>query len=134
MIELTNTTELTLAPGANAVFNAVLLKCGCDTCTTNGTGSIKLRRNGVYEVRFTGNIGTTGATGTAQLSVALSGFAYPPSLIVSETTTAGELNSVERTFYLKNCCGDFDRLTVVNSGTETITIGVNAIFSAREVC
>ena len=60
MIELTNTTELTLAPGANAIFNSVLLKCGSDTCTTNGTGSIKLCRNGVYEVRFTGNIGTTG--------------------------------------------------------------------------
>lgn len=98
-----------------------------------GEGRIKLRCCGPYEVRFTGNIGTSGDAGTAQLSIAMGGVTYPPSTIISETATAGTLNAVERTFYLANCCGDYDRLTVTNTGTTALTIGANAIFSARLV-
>lgn len=133
MIELSNSAELTLQPGQTAIFDTVLLHTGCDTCTRSSTGSIKLRCCGPYEVRFTGNIGTAGDTGTAQLSIAMGGVTYPPSTIISETATVGTLNAVERTFYLANRCGDYDRLTVTNTGTTALTIGANAIFSARLV-
>lgn len=66
-------------------------------------------------------------------SIAMGGVTYPPSTIISETATAGTLNAVERTFYLTNCCGDYDRLTVTNTGTTALTIGANPIFSARLV-
>lgn len=134
MIELTNSTELTLAAGQTAVFDTVLLDKGCATCTRQGTGSIKLRKCGVYEVRFTGNIGVSGATGVAQLSIQMGGVTYTPSTMQSETTTAGNLNAVEKTFWVNNCCGDYSRLTVVNTGTTSVTIGAGAIFSARKIC
>lgn len=134
MIELTNSTELTLAAGQTAVFDTVLLNKGCATCTRQGTGSIKLRSCGVYEVRFTGNIGVSGATGVAQLSIQMGGVTYNPSTVQSETSTEGDLNAVEKTFWLDNCCGDYSRLTVVNTGTTVVTIGVGSIFAARRIC
>ena len=134
MIELTNSTELTLAAGQTAVFDTVLLSKGCSTCTRQGTGSIKLRSCGVYEVRFTGNIGVSGATGVAKLSIQMGGVTYNPSTVQSETSTEGDLNAVEKTFWLPNCCGDYSRLTVVNTGTTVVTIGVGSIFAARRIC
>lgn len=134
MTELTNSTELTLAAGQTAVFDTVLLNKGCATCTWNGTGSIKLRGCGIYEVRFTGNIGVSGATGVAQLSIQMGGVTYNPSTIQSETSTEGNLNAVEKTFWLNGCCGDYSRLTVVNTGTTAVTIGIGSIFSARRIC
>lgn len=134
MIELSNSTALTLAAGQTAVFDTVLLDKGCATCTRQGTGSIKLRNCGVYEVRFTGNIGVSGGTGVAQLSIQMGGVTYTPSTMQSETTTEGDLNAVEKTFWLDNCCCDYSRLIVVNTGTTAVTIGVGSIFAARKIC
>lgn len=135
MIQLTNSAAITLTAGQTAVFNTVLIDNeSCATCTRPGTGSIKMCQCGTYEVRFSGNIGTSGAAGTAQLSIALSGAPYAPSVVLSETSTAGNLNAVEKTFWVDNCCGDYSRLTVVNTGTTSVTIGAGAIFSARKIC
>lgn len=134
MIELTNSTALILAAGQTAVFDTVLLNKGCSTCTRNGTGSIKLRKCGVYEVRFSGNIGVSGGTGAAQLSMSLGGVPYASSTVISQTAAAGDLNAVEKTVLLDNNCCDYSRVTIVNNGTNAVTIGVGSIFSARRIC
>lgn len=138
MIELTNSSALTLTAaggsGSTAIFDTTFLKCGHTECTRSGTGSIKLCCKGVYEIRFTGNIGTSGTTGVAQLNISIGGVNFPQGLITSETSTDGDLNAVERTFYVNNCCGDYDRITITNTGTTPVTIGAGAIFSATKVC
>lgn len=136
MIELTNSAAITLAVGATAVFDSVFYKTckDCTTCSRNGTGVIKMCCSGAYEIRFTGNIGVSGATGLAQLNIAIDGTNYPQGLINSETSTEGDLNSVERTFVIPNCKYDCARVSVVNTGTVPVTIGVGAILSVKKVC
>lgn len=133
MMELTNSAALTVAAGETVIFDTILFRCGCDTCTRTGTGSIKMRQNGLYEVRFTGNVATTDAAGTAQLSLELGGIVLPTGTILSQTATAGAANAVERTLYEVNCCGDYSRVTLVNTGTVPVTISPGAVLSVRKV-
>ena len=72
MIVLSNSTEQTLSPGQSLTFDLVKLHTGCAERHRPGTGSVKLRCNGVYEVYFGGNIGGH-ASGLAQLLVELCG-------------------------------------------------------------
>lgn len=136
MIELTNSAELTLAAGATAIFDTVFYKTknDCTTCAKTGTGVIKMCCSGAYEVKFTGNIGVSGATGLAQLNIAVDGANYPQGQIYSETTTEGNTNSVERSFTIPNCKYDCTRVSLVNTGTVPVTIGVGAILAVKKVC
>ena len=79
MIELSTTTALELSPGQAITFSSIPLKTGCAECTRMGTGSVKLRANGVYVVSFSANIGATTATTAAQLSIQLGGMTIPES-------------------------------------------------------
>lgn len=133
MLELTNSSALTLAAGETAIFDTVRFRFGADTCTKAGTGSIKMRCNAVYEVRFTGNIATADAAGTAQLAIETGGVVDPAGTILSQTATAGAANAVERTLYEVNCCGDYSRVTVVNTGTVPVVIEPGAVLSVRKV-
>lgn len=136
MTELTNSAAITLPAGATAVFDSEFLSQRCNDCTTcskNGTGVIKMCCGGVFEVRFTGNIGVSAATGLAQLAIRIDGTDYPQGQIRSETATAGNLNSVERTFYISNCSCDCSRVSLVNTGTTPVTIGIGAILSVKKV-
>lgn len=135
MIQLTNSADITLTPNQIAVFDTVLIdNKSCATCARPGTGSIKMCQCGIYEVRFGGNIGVSGADGIAQLTVQVGGVNLNPYTVQSETSTAGDLNAVEKTFWVDNCCCDYSRLTVANTGTTTVSIGAGAIFSARKIC
>ncbi len=130
MIVLSNTVAQTLAPGEAATFNDVILHSGCGECHRTGTSSVKMRANGVYAVSFSGNIGAT-APGLAEITIQLSGSNMPETNIKSVTATAGDLNNVSTTTKVKNCCGDFDRLTVVNTGTTEITLDSNPSFIVK---
>lgn len=136
MTELTNSAVITLAAGATAIFDTVFYKTknDCTTCAKNGTGVIKMCCSGAYEVKFTGNIGVSGTTGLAQLNIAVDGANYPQGQIRSETATAGNTNSVERTFIIPNCKNDCSRISLVNTGTVPVTIGIGAILSVKKVC
>ena len=137
MTELTNSAAITLAAGATAVFDSEFPPQRCNdrtTCSKTGTGVVRMCCGGVFEIRFTGNIGVSGATGLAQLNIVIDGINYPQGQIFSETTTEGDLNSVERTFYISNCGCDCARVALVNTGTTTVTIGIGAILSVRKVC
>lgn len=133
MIELSTTTALELSPGQAITFSSIPLKTGCAECTRMGTGSVKLRANGVYVVSFSANIGATAATTAAQLSIQIGGVTIPESTMISETAAAGDLNNVATTILIRNCCCDYDRITVVNTGTSTVNVGTGATLFVRRV-
>lgn len=133
MIELSNTTAQTLEAGQAITFDKVLLKTGCGECHRANTGSVKLRSSGTYVVSFGANIGATAATTEVQLSIQIGGETIPQSTMISTTATVGNLNSVSRTVPVRNCCCDYDRITVVNTGTTELTVGANSCLFIRRV-
>lgn len=132
MVELSNSAPITLAPGEVATFNTVILDTGNCTCHRANTGSIKMNYRGFYDLRFSGNI--TGATaGTpVQIAMTLGGTPLPETTMISTPTAAGDLNNVATSTYIHNCCNDFSRVSIQNTGTVPVTIGVNANFSVRK--
>lgn len=122
MIALTHDVEQTVAVGEALNFNTKVYKShdGCECNTEFATNFIKIRKRGKYDVHFHANV--SGADTTAlSLSLALGGVVIPYSTMVSTPTIDG-LNNVSITVPIKVCCGDFDRITVVNTGTTAITI------------
>lgn len=133
MIELSNTTAQTLAAGQAITFDKVLLKTGCAECHRANTSSVKLCSRGTYVVSFGGNIGTDAATTAVQLSIQLGGDTIIGSTMISETAAVGDLNAVAKTVPVRNCCCDYDRITVVNTGTTAVTVGANSTLFIRRV-
>lgn len=133
MIELTNNVVQVVQPGQSVAFNTVVLHTGCGECYRRNTPSIKLRANGIYEVAFSGNI--TGATaGTpVQLALALGGIGLPETVMVSTPATANAFNNVATSTFVQNTCGDYDRVTVINTGTVAVTISANMKLSVRRL-
>lgn len=129
MIELSNTTEQTLAPGQSITFDDVILHTGCDVCHRNNTNSVKLRANGVYDVDFHANIGSPTAATPVQLQVTLGGTSPLPETIMQNTPAAiTDRNNVGTSTAFKNCCGDFDRLSVTNTGANSVIVAPGSSF------
>lgn len=125
MIVLSNTTAQTLIPGQAITFDEDILHSGTAECWRRKSSAVKLRSTGVYAVVFSGNIGGV-AAGAAQLTIRLGEVDLPETTMITTTAAAGDLNHVSTETRVKNCCGDYDRITVVNTGTADITIGANA--------
>lgn len=125
MIVLSNTTEQTLLAGQSITFDKVILHSGNGECHRRNTGSVKLRCNGIYEVEFSGNIGGTVA-GPVQLSIQIGGETLPETTMISTAGAVGDLNTVATATRLRNCCGDYDRITVTNTGTSDVVVGANS--------
>ena len=53
--------------------------------------------------------------------------------MISTTAAAGNLNNVAKTVGVRNCCGDYDRVTIVNTGTSTVTVGAGASLFIKRV-
>lgn len=126
MIVLSNSTEQTLTPGQSITFDLVKLHTGCGECHRTGTSSVKLRCNGVYDVSFAGNIGGTVA-GPLQLVIELDGDPLTETTMISTPSAVGDLNNVARGTYVRNYCGDYDRITVTNNGTSDVVVGANSV-------
>ena len=133
MIVLSNTSPQTLAPGASITFNSVVLHTGCAECHRAGTGSVKLRCNGIYEANFAANIGGAAANAPVQLSLAIGGQVLPETTMIATPATANALNNVATATAIKNCCGDFDRVTVTNNGTNPVTVGANPVLFIKRI-
>ena len=131
MITLSNLTAQTLAPGQALVFDDVILHSGCGECHRRNTGAVKLRANGVYIVNYGANISGATAGTPVQLSLQIGGATLPETTVISTPAAANDFNNVFRETQLKNCCGDYDRITLVNTGTSTVTVGANAVVNVR---
>ena len=132
MILLSNTTAQTLQPGQAITFDDIILHSGNGECHKRNTSAVKLSTNGVYEVSFTGNIASLTAATPVQLAVFLGGAELTESTMISTPATANSFNNVSALTAVKNCCCDYDRITVVNSGTVPVTVAANsALFIKR---
>lgn len=128
MIELSNTAEQTVQPGQPIIFDEVILKVGCCECHRRNTGNVKMRSNGIYALSFSGNIGGETAATPVQLAIAVGGSPLPETTMISVPAAVADRNSVSTTTRLKNCCGDYDNASVINTGTVPVVIGANSSF------
>lgn len=133
MIVLSNANAQTIQPGQAITFNAKNLRTGCNECHRENTGSVKMRAAGIYVVSFSGNIGGATAATPVQLSIQIGGETLPETTMISVPAAANDLNNVSTTTILRNCCGDYDRLTVVNTGTVPVIVDANTAFAVRRV-
>lgn len=125
MIVLSNTTAQTLTPGQSIAFDKVVHKSGNAECHRMGTGSVKLKMPGVYAVDFSGNISSTVA-GTPQLVIELGGDPLNETTMKSTPAATGDFNNVSTGTKVRNCCGDYDRITVTNNGTIDVVVDANS--------
>lgn len=133
MIKLTNLAAQTVQPGQSVTFSTIMKRSGCAECFRLGTGSVKLcKRPASYEAVFQANV-TTQGVGVAQLSFQLSGDTLPESTAVRQITTANAFDSITLSDLISVSCCDFDRLTVVNTGTIPVVISTNPLFYVKRV-
>lgn len=121
MTTVSTLTDQTLQPGQSLIFDRLVQKSGCGECFRLSSNFVKLR-GCLYELSFSGNIGAV-APGPAQISMQVGGSTLPETTRISQTAAAGDLNSVSASTAYNNCCCDFDKVTITNTGTAAITVG-----------
>lgn len=121
MTTVSTLTDQTLQPGQSLIFDRLVQKSGCGECFRLSSNFVKLR-GCLYELSFSGNIGAV-APGPAQISMQVGGSTLPETTRISQTAAAGNLNSVSASTAYSNCCCDFDKVTITNTGTAAITVG-----------
>ena len=134
MIELLNTTQQTIAVGGSMVFDKKVIQTGCCECHRTNTPAVKMRQRGYYEVAFNGNIGGATAGTAVQIALQLGGATLQETTMISVPAAANDLNNVSASTFLSNCCDDYNRITVVNTGTVPVIIGANASIKLKRVC
>lgn len=122
MIVLSNTAAQTIEPGQTIIFNEVILHSGDGECWRKSTGSIKMRRNGIYEIHFAGNVA---AAEPVQLAIQLSGVTLPETTMMASPGGVTAFTNVATATLVKNCCCDYDRISVTNTGTAAIDLAAN---------
>lgn len=133
MIVLTNTTAQTIEPGQSLTFNDVILHSGCGECHRQNSGSVKLRANGIYDAHFSANISGAAAGTPVQLALAIGGESLLETTMISTPSAADALDNVSTETAIKNSCGDYDRVTVVNTGTVAVTVGANPVLFIKRI-
>lgn len=131
MIKLSNTIAQTVEVGQSVTFNQVLLHTGCGESHRAGSGAVKMRGNGNYEIGFFANVSGATAGTPLQLNIALGGERLLETTMIVTPAAADALQHVGLSVPVKNCCGDYDRVTVINTGTTPITIGANPLFYVK---
>lgn len=126
MIIVSNNAAQTIAPGQSVIFDRVIRHCGNGECFREGMTSIKLRGDGLYDISYGANITNT-AAGPVQLSLQLGGGTLPETTAISTPAAVGDFNNVSRSTSVRNCCGDFDRITLTNTGTADVVVGANSV-------
>lgn len=125
MIVASNSTAQTLQPGQSITFDLIRLHTGCGECHRQGSSSVKLRCQGIYEVEFSGNIGgSTGGT-EVRLSITLGGEVLPETTMKSMPGSPGDFNNVATKTFVRGGCGDYSRVTVTNTGTAPVVVDQN---------
>ena len=132
MIELSNTTAQTIAPGQSLTFDTVILKTGNAEAHRTNSGIITLRANcATYEVHFAANISGT-AAGPVQLAITLDGEPLVETTMISTVTTAADPNNVATATLVRTGCGCCGRISVTNTGVSDVVVSANpALFVKR---
>lgn len=125
MVIYSNAAEQVLAPGQSLTLTKIS-GCTCN-CSVNPIPGAKITGKGNFVVSFTGNISSATAAAPVELSIAIDGVAVPTSRMVSTPSAADAFNSVSAVtgFSGSACCLGTD-ITVVNTGTNPVTVAANA--------
>lgn len=127
MIELTTLTAQTVPVGGVVTFDRVLLHSGCGECYNSVIpSSVKLRAQGVYDVEFSANVTNETAGVPVQLSIAVGGSPLPQTARNVQPAAVGDLWVLPLGTFVRNCCCDLDRITIVNTGANPIVINPGA--------
>lgn len=132
MIVLSNSAQQTLQPGQSLTFDLVKLHTGNAECHREGSPAVKLRCKGIYELGFHANVGGS-AVGTVALQMEAGGEVLPETTMIVTEDTVGSLTNVSAGTLVRNCCGDYSRITITNTGTVAAVIAPNSAFIARRV-
>lgn len=132
MIELTNTTEQTIQPGAAIIFNTVQFQKG-SCCHRKNSPSAKLNRRGDFLISFSANVGSPTETTAVELIIEAGGEPLPETIMISTSAAAGDINNVAKQTIVHNCCCDYDRITVVNNGTAAVNVDAYPVLIITEV-
>lgn len=81
---------------------------------------------GIYELEFTGNVASATAGVPLQLSIAVGGQPLIETTMISTPSAADTFNNVHASTRFSGCCCDLDRVTVINSGTNPVTLAANS--------
>lgn len=133
MIVLSNTTTQTIQPGQSITFDNVVLQSGCAEYHRGGTSSIRLRRVGIYELHFTGNIAATAANDILQLAIKLDGDTLPETTMIQTPAAVDAYANISAATVVRNCTCDNNRVTVTNTGTTPINLAPNAGLFVKRV-
>lgn len=134
MIQLSNTTAQSVAVGQSVTFDTVLMKTGSAECHRKNTGSVKLcAKGGIYQLNFSANVSGATAATPVQLTVQLGGDNVPESTMVYTPATADATGQVNIVLPIRNNCCDYDRITIVNTGTTAITVAANPNFFVKRI-
>ena len=103
MIELSNSTAVTIPVGGVVTFDRVLARsCNASECFNRQIPNrVKLRSRGTYNIQFNGNV-TSDPAAAVQLSLAVGGFALPQTEMDATPATAGTLVNVSAGTYLQS--------------------------------
>lgn len=89
---------------------------------------------GAYMVSFHANVtGATAAT-PVQLALALGGDVMPETTMIFTPETANTVGQVSICLPVFNSCCDYDRVTVVNTGTTDIVVSANPMLAISKMC
>ncbi len=127
MIVLSNSAAQTIAAGQSVIFDTVVVKTGCAEHHRGNSSSVQLCSNkGVYDLAFSGNITNATATDAVQLTIASGGDPLQETRMISTPAAANNYNNVASETIVRNsCCAADNRITVVNTGTATLTLAPN---------
>lgn len=121
MIVLTTPVAQVVQPGQTVLFTQVAEQEACCPCISPNGASVKLNKSNQHRIDFNANVG--GAAGTqANLAIALGGEAIPWTVMTATIEAATDVYNVGISFPLKQCCCDFDRVSVINTGTTPVNI------------
>lgn len=134
MIQVSNATTQTLQTGQALNFDGTnFLHTGCGECfNLQIPASVKLKGGcgSVYEIQFEGNI-TSATAGAVQLALALADQPLVQTAMNATIAAANDLVNVSTGTYLKLCCSDANRVSVINTGTTPVTVAQN---SSLRIC
>ena len=132
MLLLTNSAEQTVQPGEAVIYDTIVMQTGTAECTLRGTGLVKMKAMGIYDIAFGANVTGETAGTPVQLAFQLGGVAiFPGSTMIYTPAAANAFGNVSKTIHVKHDCCDLSHVTIVNTGTVPIIIGANPSFDIR---
>lgn len=122
MIIVSTNTPVTIPIGGSVTFETTNLKYGNTECHRPRAAAVKLLCGGVYDVYFAATVSGSSADISIGLSLYLGGEEIVETRTVSDVSTANVMRTISNEYVVMNCCKDYDKITLVNTGSQPINI------------